>query len=83
MESGIFASNSEGEISMLVLALLLVLIIGFYNCFNGATIAWKARNHTGLTVFQRRSNIFKAVTLVGLAVLALICLIDSAKGVFW
>ncbi|MEQ1088432.1 hypothetical protein [Acinetobacter seifertii] len=68
---------------MLVLALILVLIIGFYNCFNGATIAWKARNHTGLTVFQRRSNICKAGALLTLAVLALISLCDTAKGVFW
>ncbi|MBN6515523.1 hypothetical protein JZM36_01455 [Acinetobacter pittii] len=68
---------------MLVLALLLVLIIGFYNCFNEAKLAWKARKNTGLTVFERRSNICKAGSFITLAVLALISLCDTAKGVFW
>ena len=37
---------------MLVLALLLVLIIGFYNCFNEAKTCMESTKNTGLTVLN-------------------------------
>lgn len=68
---------------MLILALIAVLIMGFYQCFSEAKLAWKSRNNTGLTAFERRSNICKAGSMFGLVILALISLLDAAKGVFW
>ncbi len=68
---------------MLILALIAVLMVGFYQCFSEAKLAWKARNYTGLTAFERRSNICKAGSMLSLIILALISLLDAAKGVFW
>lgn len=67
---------------MMILAFFTVFIIGLYQCFHGAKLAWITRNNTGLTVFQRRSYISKAGASICLATLALIGLFDAAKGVF-
>ncbi|WP_335983631.1 hypothetical protein [Acinetobacter haemolyticus] len=67
---------------MCILAFFAVFLMGLYHCFNEAKMAWKTRNSTGLTVFERRSHILKAGTSCSLGVLALVGLFDAAKGVF-
>lgn len=67
---------------MIILAYFAVFLVGLYHCFNKARLAWISRNTDGLTVFQRRSYLFKAGCSASLGLLALIGLYDATKGVF-
>lgn len=67
---------------MMILAFFAVFLLGLFQCFQQARLAWISRNTDGLTVFQRRSYLLKAGCSASLGLLALIGLYDASKGVF-
>ncbi len=66
---------------MMILAFFAVFLLGLFQCFQQARLAWISRNVDGLTVFQRRSYLLKAGCSASLGLLALIGLYDATKGV--
>jgi len=67
---------------MMILAFFAVFLLGLFQCFQQAHLAWVSRNTDGLTVFERRSYLLKAGCSASLGLLALIGLYDATKGVF-
>lgn len=66
----------------MILAFFAVFLLGLFQCFQQARLAWISRNTDGLTVFERRSYLLKACCSASLGLLALIGLYDATKGVF-
>lgn len=66
----------------MILAFFVVFLLGLFQCFQQARLAWVSHNTDGLTVFQRRSYLLKAGCSASLGLLALIGLYDATKGVF-
>lgn len=66
----------------MILAFFAVFLLGLFQCFQQARLAWVSRNTDGLTVFERRSYLLKAGCSASLGLLALIGLYDATKGVF-
>lgn len=66
----------------MILAFFAVFLLGLFQCFQQARLAWISRNTDGLTVFERRSYLLKAGCSASLGLLALIGLYDATKGVF-
>lgn len=66
----------------MILAFFAVFLLGLFQCFQQARLAWISRNTNGLTVFERRSYLLKAGCSASLGLLALIGLYDATKGVF-
>lgn len=64
-----------------VLAYFVVFLIGLFNCFKEAKLAWITRNNTGLTIFDKRAYKLKAGATITLAFLAIIGLLQAFQGV--
>lgn len=67
---------------MMILAFFAVFLLGLFQCFQQARLAWLARNSTGLTIFEKRAYKLKAAIAITLAFLAIIALFDAVNGVF-
>lgn len=63
--------------STMIVAYFLVFFIGIVSCFKEAKLSWVARSNTGLTIFEKRAYILKAVVATLIALCGLGGLVEA------